>query len=72
MTSHPVRWKDFNGNPGSFMPVVANVSPILWGKDILEDMGVILTKDNQAFFDDIMEHEQLGLTGHLKGDHPQF
>ena len=52
-------WKGF-----FFMPVVIYT---LWGRAIVEDMCVI-TMDDQSFFDDIMEHEQLGLTGCLKGD----
>lgn len=50
--------------------VAADAPRTLWGRDILEDMGVVLKMDSWAFFDDIMEHEQLRLTGHLKGDHP--
>jgi hypothetical protein len=46
---------------------VADVPQTLWDRDVLEDMGVILTMGDQAFFDDIVEHEQLGLTGLLKG-----
>lgn len=39
--------------------VVADIPHTLWGRDTLEDMGAILTMDNQVFFDDIMEREQL-------------
>jgi hypothetical protein len=46
---------------GSFI-LVADVTHNLWGRDILEDMSVILTTDDSTFFD-VIQHDQLGLTG---------
>jgi hypothetical protein len=63
-----VHWKDLDGNQGSFILIVTDIPCILWSRDILEDMGAVLTMDDPAFFDDIVEHEQLD----LKGDHHQF
>ncbi|XP_029414315.1 uncharacterized protein LOC115068366 [Nannospalax galili] len=68
-TAQPVHWKDLDGNQGSFSPIVANASRNLWGRDILKDMGTILTTDNRAFFDDIITHDKIGLSG--RPDHSQ-
>jgi hypothetical protein len=39
----------------SFPPIAANVHFNLWGKDILVDMGVLLTMDDHAFFDNVIQ-----------------
>lgn len=44
---------------------MANVPLNLWERDNLEDVGVVLTKDNCAFFDEIMTHDKIGLSGHI-------
>lgn len=68
----PLHWKNLGDNQGSFIPIVTNVTRTLSGRHTLEGMSIVLTTDNRAFFDDIMEYEQLGLMGHLNVDHPQF
>jgi hypothetical protein len=42
---------------------VADVPKNLWGRDILEDMGFLFTISYFIYFDDIIQHDQLGLTG---------
>jgi hypothetical protein len=64
MTTRPVCWQDLYGYQGSFTFVVADVPHNLWGRDILDDMGI--------FFDDSIQHDQVGHTIHKVGDHPQF
>lgn len=52
---------DLDGNQGSFSPIISIVPHNLWERDILEDMGVILTTHDRVFFNDIMTHDKLGL-----------
>lgn len=42
-----IKWEDLEGNTGYFTPYVLNHLPInLWGRDILEQMGVLLMSPN--------------------------
>ncbi|KAL6058478.1 hypothetical protein STEG23_023494, partial [Scotinomys teguina] len=50
---------DLDGNWGDLHLIISNVPMNLWGRDILEDMGVVLTTDDRAFFDDIEVHEKM-------------
>jgi len=72
MSVQHVCWQDLDSNQGSFRPVVADVPCNVWGRDVLEDMGAILTLDSCAFFDDIIHHDQLECIGQKASDHPQF
>ena len=38
------------------LPVVADVPKNLWGRDILEDMGIIFNKEDHAIFDNGIQH----------------
>ena len=46
---------------------MADVPHNLWGRDILEDETAILTTYNLAFFDDVIQHDQLDLKGQTWG-----
>ena len=63
---------NLEGNQESLIPAVADIPHNLWGRDILEDIVSILTMNNCAFFDDVMQHDQVDCTCHKIRDHPQF
>lgn len=68
---------DLEGNQGSFSPIVSNVPHNLWERNVLKDMGVILTTHDHVFFNDIMTHDKLGLLKCMPPcspteQHPQF
>ncbi|KAL6037256.1 hypothetical protein STEG23_000761, partial [Scotinomys teguina] len=52
MTTHPVHWKDLDGNQGAIHPIISTIPRNLWGRNTFEDMGVVLTIDDMAFFDE--------------------
>lgn len=49
---------------GAIRPIISMVLRNLWGRDILEDMGAILSTDDKVFFDDFQVHEKKGLANH--------
>lgn len=53
---------------------MANAPRNLWGRDILEEMGTVITTDVRAFYEEVLVHNNIGLSGHKeKGAiHPQF
>lgn len=50
--------------------IVADVSRTLWDRDVLGDIGVVLTTDSWAFFDDIMDPAKRGIAPKSKRDLP--
>ena len=54
-TTWPMSWQNLCSIQTSFPPIVANVHFNLWGKDILVDMGVLLTMDDHVFFDNVIQ-----------------
>lgn len=73
MTIWPVHRKDLNRNTGTVQPIIANVSYNLCGRDIMEDMGVVLPTDGHAFFDDIVVFEvDMADRNPALDLHPQF
>lgn len=67
MTTWPVHWQDLDDNQGSFTYIIADDPHNCWGRDILEDETAILTTYNLAFFDDVIQHDQLDLKGQTWG-----
>ena len=59
---------------GAILPIVSTVPRNLWGRDIPEDMGAVLTTDDRVFFDNLKVHEKIGLANcHPKQElYPQF
>ena len=45
MSSHPLHWRDGEGHSGQFQPYVLAVPVSLWGRDLLKEMGFILTNE---------------------------
>ena len=43
MSSHFLYWKDKKGHPGQFQPYVLAVPVSLWGRDLITQMGFVLT-----------------------------
>lgn len=56
--THPVHWKDLCGNREAIHPIISTVPRNLWGRDILEDLGAVLTTNDRSFFDDAVVHEK--------------
>ena len=48
-TVHPVHWKDLDGSQGRLCAIESDDPCTLWGWDLLEEMGAVLTIDNKAF-----------------------
>lgn len=49
----------------------------LWGRDLLADMGTVITTNDHDFYVEVVMHGEIGLSGQLtKNDfslvHPQF
>lgn len=61
MTTHPVHWMYLDRNMGVFPPIIANILCNLWGRDILKDMGVVLTTYDYVFHDDTMVYMKVGM-----------
>lgn len=61
LTTYPVHWKYLDRNMGVFPPIIVNILCNLWERDILEDMGVVLTTDDYVFHDDTMVYRKVGM-----------
>lgn len=59
-TTNPVNWKDLDGNQRHFCPIVSDTPCTLWGWNLLEIMGTVLTTDDQAFYKNIMTQDITG------------
>lgn len=61
-----------------FHPIVSEAPCTLWGWDLLEETGTVLSVDNKAFCEHIMTHNIMGQSGqqpcfhHFRGPNPQF
>jgi hypothetical protein len=55
------------GNQRSITPILVDVPNSLWGRDLLEDMGHLIT-DDHTFYDDIVMHNKIGLLGYPSPD----
>ena len=45
MSSHFLYWKDEEGHSGQFQPYVLAVPVSLWGRDMMTQMGFVLTNE---------------------------
>ena len=61
LTTCPVQLKDLDSNKEAIHPVISKVPRNLRGRDILEDIGAVLTADDRVFFDNIQVHKKIGL-----------
>lgn len=43
-------WQDPEGRKGSFQPYVLDIPVTLWGRDVLDDMGFVLTNEPHPHF----------------------
>lgn len=63
----------FDRNTGAIQSFIVNVFYNLCGRDIMEDMGVVLPTDDHAFFDDIVVFEvRMADRNPALDPHPQF
>ena len=79
VTSSWLPWEDPSGNRGEVQPlVVGGITANLLGQDILGAAEAVITTDNRAFYDDILDEEeyqqQYQLDGRLSNyrDDPHF
>lgn len=67
ITKEPYRWEDPDGTFGTIRPLVADVTTNLLGRDILEDLNVVLATSTEA------GHLQANkITKRLTKQNPQF
>lgn len=45
MSSRVLHWRDAEGHSGTFQPYVLEVPVSLWGRDLIQEMGFILTNE---------------------------
>ena len=45
MSSRHLSWKDKEGHSGQFQPYVLAVPASLWGRDLMKEMGFVLTNE---------------------------
>lgn len=45
MSSRLLHWKDEEGHSGQFQPYVLAVPVSLWGRDLMKEMGFVLTNE---------------------------
>lgn len=58
-TTQALRWKDPDGQSGLIQPlIVPGLLNNLLGQDLLWQMDAVLTTDNEAFYEDILDNEE--------------
>lgn len=53
-------WEDIEGN---YPPILLDLPNNLWGRDLLEDMELVVTTNNKAFYNDCTVRDKLGMKG---------
>ena len=57
VSTNPIHWRDLDGNKEAIHVIISVVHRNLWGRDILENMDVVLTTDDRVFFDNLEVHD---------------
>ena len=57
VSTNSIHWRDLDGNKEAIHPIISVVPRNLWGRDILENIGAVLTTDDRVFFDNLEVHD---------------
>lgn len=61
-TVQPVHWEELDGNQGPITSTINDMPKNLWDRDLLKDMRTEIIRDNHDFYDDIVMHDEIGLS----------